>query len=104
MLTVNFGRVVEWPVDVDVPVDGGKFETQRFTAWFELLEQDAFDAIYKDGGNDADLLRRVVRRISDVKLEGGGEPTVEQLVGVTYIRVAMIRAYVECRTGARRKN
>lgn len=104
MFVVSKERVVEWPVDVEVPVDGGERAIHRFTAKFKLITQSEFDAVYRDGGNDVAMLRKVLVGVSDVQLEDGGIPTVEALADVPFVRVALTRAYVECATGARRKN
>jgi hypothetical protein len=42
----------KWPVKVEIPVDGGKFETQTFDAIFKKMSRSAFNDLV-DKGDDA---------------------------------------------------
>ena len=34
-------REIEWPVSIEVPIDGGRTESQKCTASFEVLNQNS---------------------------------------------------------------
>jgi hypothetical protein len=42
----------KWPIKVEIPVDGGKFETQTFDAVFKKMSRSAFNKTV-DEGDDA---------------------------------------------------
>ncbi|SFJ04226.1 hypothetical protein [Nitrosomonas sp. Nm34] len=104
-------KLVEWPVSVNVPQDGGKIKKNTFTAEFELITQEELDAIYKDGGTDVDLLRQVLFNCTGV-CDAEGKPIDfnddlrDKLINIPYVRSALVAAYVECSHGkaAARKN
>ena len=102
---------VQWPVLIGIPRDGGGISKARISAQFELLPNSEFQAIYSNGGNDEDLLRRVLLGWSDVADADGnplafGSETRETLIQITYVRSALVAAYMECCSGreAARKN
>ena len=37
----------DWPIKIDVPLDGGKIEQQKLTARFQMLVQDEIDPIFE---------------------------------------------------------
>jgi len=112
MFKIEQPKSVKWPVTVNIPQDGGRTHKTIFNAEFELLAQDDFAAIYReDGGNDEDLLRRVLIGWSEVG-DPDGNPinfhndTRELLIRIPYVRAALVSAYLECSLGkaALRKN
>ncbi len=52
-------RLVEadWPVVINVPLDGGKVERRTFTARFRLLRPDDLDAVMADNKDGRGLER-----------------------------------------------
>ncbi len=46
----------KWPVTVEVPVDGGKFKKETFTAIFKKMSRSAFNDLV-DQGDDPWLAR-----------------------------------------------
>ena len=104
MFILNTDRIVTWPVEVQVPIDGGRHEQHRFTASFRLLTQSEYDAVYSHGGQDGDLLRRVVAGFDGVDIEGGRPATLDMLLDVPCVRRALVFAYIDCVSGAKRKN
>lgn len=112
MFKIEPQKTVQWPVTVNIPQDGGRTRKSTFNAEFELLPQDDFSAIYKeDGGNDEDLLRRVLVGWSEVGDSDGNpidfnDDTRELMIRIPYVRTAMVAAYLECSFGkaAARKN
>lgn len=101
MFIVNTDRIVEWPVEVaEIP---GVCMAGKFSGHFRLLSQGEIDAVYGDGGNDRDLLGRVLTEVSGLEINGA-TPTLAEVVDVPFLRTALVRAYIETMSGARRKN
>jgi hypothetical protein len=102
-------RKIEWPVDVHISQDGGKVQKQRFTAQFEILNQDDYEARVNDGS----LLERVlVGWGADLKGEAGDAPlefneeNKASLLNLSHARAGILRAYMQAAIGqeAARKN
>ncbi|TVO70908.1 hypothetical protein FHP88_15755 [Sedimenticola selenatireducens] len=99
---------INWPVVVEVPVDGGKTNRQEFTAQFQMLDQEAIDALAAQG--DTAFIRGVlVGWGEDVKDPDGkaikfGKKPLAEMTRRPYIRKALIRAYYEMAGGVVRKN
>lgn len=112
MFKIEQQKTVIWPVSVSIPRDGGRITRSTFDAEFELLPQNEFTAIYQqDGGNDEDLLRRVLVGWQGVADPDGdpfdySEERRELLIGIPYVRTALVSAYLDCSFGkaAARKN
>jgi len=104
-------RKVVWPVTVSSPENGGHVEKETFDVEFEVLDQDAMDALVRGG---EDLLERVVVGWPDSRGptdQDGKRVTFSplgkaQLINVTYARRALFDAYSEIQQGraAARKN
>lgn len=107
-------KTVWWPVDINVPGDGGVAEVQKVDAQFEILEQTEHDDILMGKTDARDLLERVVvglrQRKKDAKAEdqpiqdeSGGDLPFEEakrlMLGVSYIRVALYAAHNKAFTG-----
>ena len=111
MFKIEKQTIVQWPVMIGIPRDGGGISKARINAQFELLPNNEFQAIYSDGGNDETLLRRVLLGWNDVA-DADGNPLAfspearEMLIQITYVRSALVAAYMECCSGreAARKN
>lgn len=105
-------KELKWPVTVSVPRDGGKTVKATFTGHFVLLPQPEFDAVYADGGNDGDLLRRTFKGWEADFADESGAPVpvtdenMDRAIATPYLRAAIIRAYMELSQGreAARKN
>ncbi len=103
-------RKIEWPVDVHIPQDGGKVQKQRFTGVFEILPTPEYQGV-ADSGDDV-LERVLVGWGADLKNEAGDAPlefddeNKAVLLKIPYVRVALLRAYMQAQTGqeAARKN
>lgn len=111
MFKIEEQKSVKWPVTVSIPRDGGRTTKATFTVEFELIPEDEKSAIYKDGGNDEDLLRRTVVNFEGVADSDDNpipfsEEALDKLIKITYVRTAMTNAYLECSFGkaAARKN
>lgn len=46
----------KWPVPVMIPIDGGKFKKEEFTAVFKRYRKDAIPTDSKDGAVDEDAV------------------------------------------------
>ena len=99
---------VKWPVTVNVPHDGGKTAEAVFEAEFDVVTQDEVDAAIEAG---KDLLDRVlIGWNADLRNEAGeaiecNAESKAKLLNVTYVRTALLAAWVEIRNGAgARKN
>ena len=112
MFKIEKETSIRWPVTVNVPRDGGRITKATFGVRFELIPADEFATIYRDGGNDEDLLRRAVTGWDSDVADAEGTPlaystdALDQLIGITDVRAGMVAAYIECSSGkaAARKN
>lgn len=113
MFKINKLRTVEWPVLIQEPVDGGKTREREVIIEFEDLRQSEQDDIYKAGGNDTTLLKRVVRGWKAGQIKDQAEQdvvfsteTLAELLDCAYVHAAFIKAYIELHNGqaAKRKN
>jgi hypothetical protein len=99
--------VVWWPVKVRVPADGGATADQVFHARFRILAAPAFDRAFAGGANA--LLRAVTLGWRELLQPDGSDlefspATLEMLLELPFIQVAMADAYAEAMAGGPRKN
>jgi hypothetical protein len=97
----------KWPVSVDVPVDGGKFKKETFTAVFKKMSRSAFNDLVEQG--DDALIAEIVEGWEGVKDEDGDDieynsETRDQLFDDPYVLRAVIMAYTDSLVGAQAKN
>jgi len=105
-----------WPVVIAVPQDGGNTAKHEIAVDYLLLPQDQLDDLVAssregDGSIDADILRRVVKRVSGVADAEGkaldhSPELLDRMIRKPYVRSAMISTYFEATSGrkAKRKN
>lgn len=103
MLKVTDTLEFTHPVKVQVPVDGGHI-TQEFEARFRAVDDDDLAGL-----SPKEQLRRVWigwgKVVDDAKEPVPfSEEMREQLIGRTFIRFAVLRAYAEAVTGGKRGN
>jgi hypothetical protein len=114
MFKVSKNRIVkDWPVVIPVPQDGGRVMKYDAKADFEIITQPEHDALNARGGQDADLLNRVVvgwpedqfQREDETPLLFNDEAKA-QLFAISYVRQAFVTAYLLAFTGreGQRKN
>lgn len=108
--------IKNWPVVINVPQDGGTTQKQEISADFLLLPQEQIDeqlvlSREGDGNADADILRRVILRVSGVADSDGKAidytaDLLERLMKKPFIRAALVSTYFEAAAGkkAKRKN
>lgn len=97
----------KWPVTVEVPVDGGKFKKETFTAIFKKMSRSAFNDLI-EAGDDA-LIDQIVEGWEGVKDEDGDEVEYNDenkvaLFDDPYVLRAVITAYTDSVTGSQAKN
>jgi hypothetical protein len=101
-------RVVEWPVTLAMPVDGGNTQDQLCTAHFDIITQDEYNKLVND---DIAFLKRVVVGFGpDVQNEDGSpmactdanKHTLFSAAG--FIRLGFINGYHEASSGIAAKN
>ena len=105
MFQLQASKSIKWPVNVNIPRDGGKTVKATFTGHFSLISQDEFDAVYNDGGNDETLVRAVLTGWgNDVNDADGNamafnDENLNKMAGVPYVRAAIVAAYIEVSHG-----
>lgn len=102
-------RVVQWPVAIPVPTDGGQPVEQLCTASFEIIDQDEYDKFSHQG--DIALLARIVVGFGDDVQHEDGTPmectTTNKITlfkSEPFVRVGFIAAYHEAIRGGTSKN
>lgn len=105
---ISKNRRINWPVTIDMPVDGGETEQHSCSATFEILDQDEYDSLM---GNDVKFCQRVIVGFGDDIQGEDGKPlpyndeNKSMLVkSAAYIRMGFINAYHEAATGITAKN
>ena len=102
-----------WPVTVEFPVDGGRFEKQTFDAEFKRLPQSRIEQVIErsntDTIKDAEFAREVItgwQGVTDAK--GADVPysneALSKLLDVPLVAGAIVQAFFASLTGAKRKN
>lgn len=110
MFVLKREHTYTWPVEVRVPQDGGTYATQKLEATFRLLDQSRTDDVLeRRQALDADFAREVWIGWDGVEDEAGkpipfSAEAREQLLGIPYVRAALVRAYFESVLGAPAKN
>lgn len=96
-----------WPVTVEVPVDGGRFDKQTFDATFKRLGRSEFTKLADMG--DIQLLEKVVIGWDGIEDEDGKPikftlPELRDFADDAYWCRGVIKAYLESLEGAQSKN
>lgn len=102
---------VVWPVTINEPLDDGRVRKINVKAKFEIITTPQQDEIYSAGGNDADLIRRVLKDWQGMPGADGQpvefSPTaLDELLAIPYARSSFVEAYIGASVGraAARKN
>ena len=102
-----------WPVAVEFPVNGGRFDKQTFDVEFKRLPQsrirEVWDAIQAGEMTDNDLCDEVITGWSGVQDAKGGEvPFSEKakadLLNVPLVASSVVTAWLDSLAKAKRKN
>lgn len=97
----------KWPVTVEFPVDGGRFESESFDAIFKRIGRKEFQKLLDKG--DIDLIEAVLEGWEGVKDESEQDipftkaALKEQLDDPCFTR-GVIKSYLETLEGAKAKN
>lgn len=101
-------KVVEWPITINMPVDGGTISKEQCSAKFEIVDQEEYD---KSMVSDIDFLIRVVVGFGPDILDENSKPlpctedTKRALFSSAgYVRQGFITAYHEAASGIAIKN
>lgn len=97
----------KWPVTVEVPIDGGRFEKQTFDAIFKKMSRSAFNDLL-DKGDEA-LVDGILEGWDGIKDEEGkdipfSQKAKKELLDDNYVMKALIQAYADSIVGAQAKN
>lgn len=102
-----------WPVAVEFPIDGGRFEKQTFDAQFKRISQprirEIWDLIQTGELGDDDLCHEVLVGWAGVQDGKGGEvPYSEKaksdLLSVPLVASAVVTAWLDSLNKGKRKN
>lgn len=102
-----------WPVTVEIPLDGGRFDKQTFDGEFKRVPNSRFlqimEEIKSDETNDAKVAREVFVGWKGVQDSHGqdlpfSEGSKDQLLEVPSVASAVVKAFFDSRSGAKRKN
>lgn len=102
-----------WPVTVEFPVDGGRFDKQSFDAEFKRLPQarirEIWDQINAGDIGDEDLCQEVLVGWSGIQDGKGGEvPYSEKakadLLNVPLVAASVVGAWLDSLSKGKRKN
>lgn len=112
MFVLSQSSSYTWPVTVEFPVSGGKYDKQTFDAEFKRLPQSAIkeltDRAAKGELNDSDFVKEILvgwKGITDGKDEVPfSSQALEQLLEIPLVAAAIAQAFFGSVAGARRKN
>jgi len=101
-----------WPVEVNIPTDGGKHDKQTFDAQFKRVSQTRLQEMrqeIEDGkATDAGFVREVMvgwRGVTDRGTEVPfSETTLAQLLDIPTVEASIVMAFVQANAGVIRKN
>lgn len=101
---------IEWPVNVEVPQDGGRTTKHSFSAVFRVLPQEEITSL-AENNEDPVFLSEVLIGWSGVADESGtpieySDEMKAKLLSIPYVRRAVLVAFFEASNGkaAARKN
>lgn len=106
MFVLKTERTFSWPVNIKVPTDGGQFATATFDCTFKLIDVERLKATALE---DDKFLKEVIVSWAGVEDSNGqalpfSEDARDKMIGIPYVRTALVAAYQEALSGARRKN
>lgn len=101
-----------WPVKVELPGDGGKFETSTFDVEFKRLSQTRINDIVAQGQSEALTDRQCCeelvigwRGVSDGAADiPFSQKALGDLLDIAAVEKAILAAWAESLAGAKRKN
>lgn len=114
MFTIKQSDTYSWPVEVRFPKDNGEVGKETFTAIFKRISQSRIDDIKKlaqtsDTMSDRDLACEVLAGWDNIIDEHGekvpySEGMRDELLDKPMVATAIVMAFTESLSGAKRKN
>ena len=114
MFVITQSETYSWPVEVKVPIDNGRFETQKFDAVFKRVSQSRLQEITKQSDTDSpvsdiDFAREVLRGWKGITDANGedvpySETMRDELLNIPRVAYSIVIAFNESLSGAKRKN
>lgn len=112
MFVISQSDTYTWPVKVEVPTDGGKWENHTFDGVFKRIPQSRMEEIRKaaEGSiQDMDLARELLAGWAGVTDSEGNEvpfteATRDRLLDIPAVATSIVRAFIASLQGAKRKN
>lgn len=112
MFRIQETQEYDWPVDIQVPVDGGAFTRRRFTARFRVMDKDRYDELLENPAEmEEGVLREVLVGWADGEIQSAAGDTLDwspenrdRLLKIPYVRTAVMTAYVDSISGRKPKN
>lgn len=97
----------KWPVTVEFPVDGGRFETESFDALFRRIGRKEFQKLLDKG--DVELIEAVMEGWEGVKDESGKDiaftpAALKDMLDDPCFTKGVITSYLASLEGAKAKN
>ena len=114
MFKLKQSQTFFWPVEVSIPVDGGKYEKQTFDAEFKRLPQARLDEIFsainkgeQTESNDR-FCKEVVVGWKGVNSDGEDVPfsetSLDLMLNIPQVAYSIVTAFFACVAGEKRKN
>jgi len=103
----------KWPVTVEVPVDDGRHDKQKFDGEFKRITQsrikELIELVASGDLTDVDVVKEVLVGWDGIEDDEGNElkfsqSKLKQLLDVPMVATAIGTAFFESYTGAKRKN
>ncbi len=111
MFVISQSDSYTWPVKVKIPIDGGRFSEQPFTAKFKRLHTSRIEqAMEAKDQPVADFCKEVMIGWSGVKESSDGPEmpfsteALEKLLEVPTVALAIFMAWCESVSGGKQKN
>lgn len=113
MFVLSQSDSYSWPVTVEFPIDGGRFEKQSFDAEFRRLPQtrirEIWDLIQSGDLTDDELCNEVLTGWAGIQdAKGGDVPYSEKaktdLLNVPLVAAAVVSSWLDSLSKGKRKN
>lgn len=101
-----------WPVTIEYPIDGGRFEKHTFDAQFKRLSQSRIEEIMAEAVRgdlkDGEVAAELLVGWSGI-MDGSGEipfseKAKDMLLDMPLVSASLVKAWMESLAGAKRKN
>lgn len=111
--TIKQSQTYVWPVTVEIPINGGRFDRQTFDAEFKRLPQARNNAIIaaarSESTTDLEVAEEVLIGWSGITDDDGADVPYSEsakatLLDVPGVAAALVEGYLNSLLGAKRKN